>query len=96
MAKRIMTYTQKEIDNLPDRTDWKRVDRMKDEDIDCSDIPELDEEFWKNAKFVRPTKKSVGIRLDKDILEWFKSQGKGYQTHINSVLRHYVETMHRD
>jgi uncharacterized protein (DUF4415 family) len=61
---------------------------MKDEDIDLSDIPEkLD---WSNAvvgKFYRPRKKSLTIRIDSDVLAWVKSQGKGYQTRINSYLR---------
>jgi uncharacterized protein (DUF4415 family) len=62
--------------------------RMKDQDIDFSDIPEkLD---WSKAyvgKFYRPVKKSLTIRIDADVLAWVKSQGKGYQTRINSYLR---------
>jgi uncharacterized protein (DUF4415 family) len=66
---------------------------MDDREIDYSDIPETDEEFWKNAKLVIPDQKAkISIRLDKDILEWFKAEGKGYQTKINAVLRSYVET----
>ena len=65
---------------------------MKDDDIDYTDIPELDDFFWKNAKLVLPGEKSlIPIRLDDDILQWFRSQGKGYQTKINAVLRSYVE-----
>ena len=74
------------------KTDWKRLDRMDDSEIDYSDIPETDEDFWKNAKLVVPVQKAkISIRLDKDILEWFKAEGKGYQTKINAVLRSYVE-----
>ncbi len=74
------------------KTDWERLDRMNDSEIDYSDIPETDEEFWKNAKLVIPDQKAkISIRLDKDILEWFKAEGKGYQTKINAVLRSYVE-----
>jgi uncharacterized protein (DUF4415 family) len=66
----------------------RALSRMKDEDIDLSDIPEkLD---WSNAvvgKFYRPVKKSLTIRIDADVLAWVKSQGKGYQTRINSYLR---------
>jgi uncharacterized protein (DUF4415 family) len=69
-----------EIQNIPDDT------------IDTSDIPELDEHFWETAKMVTPaTKKAVSIRLDSDILDWFKGQGKGYQSMINNVLRTYVD-----
>ena len=74
------------------KTDWERLDAMKDEDIDLSDIPELDDEFFENAELRLPEKKSVTIRLDADVLEWFKKQGKGYQTRINKLLRAYMET----
>lgn len=70
----------------------KELENIPDEAIDTSDIPELDDRFWENAKMVEPiTKQSISIRLDSDVLEWFKSQGKGYQTFINNVLRTYVE-----
>ena len=59
------------------KTDWDRLDKMKDEDIDYSDIPELDDAFFKNAEVRMPSKKSVTIRLDSDVLIWFKEQGKG-------------------
>ena len=69
----------------------KKLEEIEDEDIDFSDIPELDESFWENAVIEYPEKKkSVTIRLDTDVLEWFQSRGKGYQTRINSVLRSYV------
>lgn len=65
---------------------------IPDEEIDTSDIPELDNQFWENATIVKPpTKQAISIRLDQDTLEWFKSQGKGYQSLINAVLRSYVE-----
>lgn len=74
------------------RTDWERIDAMKDEDIDTSDIPELDEKFWANAKVRMPQNKtSITIRLDAEVLMWFKAQGEGYQTRINAVLRSYME-----
>jgi len=62
--------------------------RLKDEDIDLSDIPEITD--WSKAvvgKFYRPIKKSLTIRVDADVLAWLKSQGKGYQTRINALLR---------
>jgi uncharacterized protein (DUF4415 family) len=65
---------------------------MTDEQIDTSDIPPLDEAFFANAELRMPqAKPSITIRLDPDVLEWFKDQGKGYQTRINAVLRKYVE-----
>ena len=79
-----------------DRTDWKRLDAMKDEAIDTSDIAALDADFFRNAQVVvPPEKKHVSIRLDADVLEWMKSRGKGYQTRINAVLRAYYEA-HRE
>jgi uncharacterized protein (DUF4415 family) len=65
---------------------------MRDEDIDTSDIPELDETFFKNAVLRLPQPKaSVCLRLDRDVLDWFKAQGKGYQTRMNAVLKAYKE-----
>ncbi len=65
---------------------------MKDKDIDFSDIPELDANFWKDAKLIRTkTKKAISLRLDQDVLNYFKSQGKGYQSLINDVLKTYVQ-----
>ncbi|GBF82668.1 BrnA antitoxin family protein [Aphanothece sacrum] len=70
----------------------KEIENIPDSAIDTSDIPELDEHFWANAKMVKPTaKKAISIRIDEDILDWFKNQGKNYQTMINTVLRSYVE-----
>lgn len=73
------------------KTDLKRLVRMSDEDIDTSDIPELDEDFFRRAELRVPRKQPVTIRLDADVLEWFKSQGQGYQTRINKLLRSYME-----
>ncbi len=69
----------------------KELQNIPDSAIDTSDIPELDDKFWENAKMVKPiAKKAISIRIDDDVLDWFKSQGKGYQSLINSVLRSYV------
>jgi uncharacterized protein (DUF4415 family) len=68
----------------------KTLKAMPDSEIDLSDIPELDETFWKNAvrnPFYRPTKTSTTVRLDSDVLAWLRSQGKGYQSRINAILR---------
>jgi len=70
----------------------KRLRNLKDEEIDYSDLPELDEAFFQKAVIVLPQPKaSVSIRLDQEVLDWFKSQGKGYQTRINALLRAYME-----
>jgi uncharacterized protein (DUF4415 family) len=75
----------------------KKLNSVKDKDINYSDIPELDEEFWKNAVIEYPEKKKpITLRLDAKVLEWFKSTGKGYQTRINAILRSYYEAHKRD
>ena len=67
------------------------VNAVKDEDIDFSDIPELDESFWANAKLVEPDRtEQVTLRIERSVLNHFKSSGKGYQTRINQVLESYV------
>ena len=76
----------------PSRTDWDRVIQMKDEEIDYSDIPPLRDDFFKEAHVRWPgNKKQVTLRIDPDVIEFFKKQGKGYQSMINAVLRKYVE-----
>lgn len=77
------------------RSDWSRIDAMTDDQIDYSDIPPLDDNFWKKAKLIVPKPKvKVTLRLDSEIFEWFKSKGKGYQTKINSVLKSYIHACH--
>jgi uncharacterized protein (DUF4415 family) len=72
-----------------------------EEDVDTSDIPELTEEFWRGARagrFYRPVKQQLTLRLDADVVDWFRrhaKDGKGYQTDINRVLRAYVEAKDR-
>ena len=75
-------------------TDWTRIDAMKDIDIDTSDIPEMGPEFFKNAILWAGPKKQITIRLDPDILAFFRKR-KRYQTTINAVLRRYVEVQKR-
>ncbi len=72
------------------QAELKALAAMPDEMIDYSDIPPLDDAFWKNAvqnPFYKPTKASTTVRVDSDVLAWLKSQGKGYQTRINAILR---------
>lgn len=73
-------------------TDWKRLSKLDDQDIDTTDIPELDDAFFENAELKLPPKQPVTLRLDSDVLVWFKSQGAGYQTRINKLLRVYMES----
>lgn len=78
------------------RTDWKKLATQSDAEIDTSDVPELDKDFFRHAKVRMPeAKQMVSLRLDSDVLDWFRRQGKGYQTKINAVLRAYVEAHKR-
>lgn len=68
--------------------------QLTDDDIDFSDIPELDDEFWKNAVLVPPRATTpVTLRVKDSVLEAFKADGKGYQTRMNAVLEAYVRAM---
>ncbi len=72
------------------RAELESLSTMPDELIDYSDIPPLPDEFWKNAAcspMHRPVKQQITVRIDKDVIAWFKMQGRGYQTRINKILR---------
>ena len=72
------------------RARLKALAERPESEIDYSDIPPLTEKFWQNAvrnPFLRPRKASTTVRLDADVLAWFKAQGKGYQPRMNAVLR---------
>jgi uncharacterized protein (DUF4415 family) len=75
------------------KSDLTRIDRMRDRDINYSDIPPLDRAFLKKATVSwPPEKKQLTIRIDADVLRWLRSQGKGYQTRINRILRVAMES----
>jgi len=64
---------------------------MKDSEIDYTDIPPLEKDFFKKAVLWPGTKKQITLRLDPDVVDFFKKKGRGYQSMINAVLRKYVE-----
>ena len=74
------------------RTNWARIDALKNGEIDVSDIPEQGKAFFKRVilRFPEP-KITVAILLDRQVLNWFKAKGPGYQTRINALLRAYME-----
>jgi uncharacterized protein (DUF4415 family) len=77
-------------------TDWERVDRTRDEDIDLSDLPEIPPEAFAKAlvrKGLKPIgrKSQITLRIDADVLEWFRAKGVGYQSQMNAVLKAYKE-----
>jgi uncharacterized protein (DUF4415 family) len=78
------------------KTDWKRLDALRDEELDFSEIPEITPEMFARAVVreglrPKPTKAQVTLRIDRDVLEWFRGLGDGYQTRINALLRAYME-----
>ncbi|MCY3558081.1 MAG: BrnA antitoxin family protein [Chloroflexi bacterium] len=87
----------KDLDDLPTRVQQEllALDKLADEDIDLSDIPEVTD--WSGAergKFYRPVKQQITLRIDADVIAWFKAQapkGRGYQTNINQALRDHVQ-----
>jgi uncharacterized protein (DUF4415 family) len=59
-------------------------------EIDFSDVPATTEHDWRGAqrgKFYRPVKRQLTVRIDADVIEWLKSQGRGYQSRLNEILR---------
>ena len=77
------------------KTDWPKVKAMKDRDIDFSDTPDLDDNFFAEATLWPGKKKQITIRLDPDVVDFFKTKGRGYQSSINAALRRYMETQQR-
>ena len=77
------------------QTDFPRLDAMRDRDINLSDAPEITPAMFAKAIVRRGltprTKRQLTLRLDSDVLDWFKKQGTGYQTRINALLRAYME-----
>jgi uncharacterized protein (DUF4415 family) len=88
--------TRKWDDRRKGKTDWARLDALTDEDIanavaNDPDAAPIDID-WSDAVLVIPTrKKAISIRVDEDVLDFFKKQGDGYQRRINAVLRSYMQ-----
>jgi uncharacterized protein (DUF4415 family) len=95
-GRHITSASISEARRLKDATDYKRLDSMTDDDITKAvasdpDAPPLDV-GWTQARLVIPPGKDVvTLRLDRDVLDWFRAHGKGYQTRINQVLRAFYE-----
>lgn len=94
MSKKLVRYDV-DLAHLPPLTEQQKAELAvlsgrEAGKIDYSDIPPLTEDFWKHAvrgQFYKPTKTSTTVRIDTDVLAWLKSQGKGYQSRINAILR---------
>lgn len=77
-------------------TDWKRLRELRDDQVDTSDVPTITPAAFARAvvrKGLKPvkTKTQITLRIDEDVLDWFRRQGSGYQTRINALLRAYVD-----
>jgi len=95
-----VNYTLEEINAMrhrgEDLSDWKRVKAMTEEELEASiaaDPDDIHEELdWSKAfKGLPPFKKDIHIRIDSDVLDWFKQSGRGYQTRMNNVLRAFFD-----
>ena len=94
--KKELIVTRKWADRRKGKTDWTRFDALTDEDFakavasDPDTVPsEVD---WSDALLVLPAKKkAISIRIDEDVLDFFKREGEGYQRRINTVLRSYMQ-----
>jgi uncharacterized protein (DUF4415 family) len=74
----------------------EHLDAMPEEQIDYTEIPPLDDEFFRTAELLMPRpKRAISLRLDADLLDWLRAQGPGYQSRINAVLRAYMEAKTR-
>jgi uncharacterized protein (DUF4415 family) len=75
------------------KTDWEGLSQMSDEEIDYSDIPPLTERFFREAKLWQSRPKvTVTVKVDADVLEWFKSESDNWEARLQAALRLYVET----
>ena len=74
------------------QTDWERLRREQEAGLEPDVDPDEGEFDWSQARVVMPpAKQAISVRIDRDVLEFFRSQGRGYQTRINAVLRSYME-----
>ncbi len=106
-SERIVSYTAEELRQKRARgesqTDWARFDAMTEEELEAAIASDPDEaglhpdlKNWDNVMVGFPEpKRQMTVRLDGDVIEWFKATGKGYQTRMNAVLRSYVEAQKR-
>jgi len=82
------------------KTNWARLDALTDQEIEAQAIadyeesgyPDFDGPSWAGLPpGIGVPKKQLTVRIDQDVIDWYKAQGKSYQTRMNAVLRHYME-----
>jgi uncharacterized protein (DUF4415 family) len=97
-------YTVEEIDDIlahgESRTDWEAVKGMTEQELEASIAADLDDvhepiDWTRAVRGMPPRKHDIHIRLDEDVLDWFRQAGRGYQTRINNVLRAFMESRKR-
>ena len=97
MKEKNITIVSRGAPRRKGKTDWKRVDALTDEEIDASVANDPDWQEFKNLDWskavliIPPKKKAISIRVDEDVLDYFRHEGAGYQRRMNAVLRSYVE-----
>ena len=97
MKEKNITIVSRDAPRRRGKTDWKRLDALTDEEIEASiandpDWQEFKDLDWSKAVLViPPKKKAISIRVDEDVLHYFKHAGAGYQRRINAVLRSYMQ-----
>jgi uncharacterized protein (DUF4415 family) len=94
MKKKMVRYTMESLPTLTStqRANLKALSARPQSEIDSSDVPVLTDAEWAKTKrerghLYRPIKQIVTARLDRDVLEWLKSHGRGYQSRMNAILR---------
>ena len=95
----MVRYKQGELPALTQerKAELKALADMPDSEVDYSDIAPLTPEFWKNAvpnPFYKPIKTHASVRIDSDVMAWLKSEGTGYQTRMNAILREAMVRAH--
>lgn len=101
-ARHIVRRTGNKRKSAEPRTDWTRLRAMTDRDIgkavkaDPEAAPILDREWFRTAELVLPERKvAISLGMDRDVVEWFKAQGKRYQSQMNAVLKAYAQAHRR-
>ncbi len=92
MKTKMVSHTSETLPPLTDaqRAHLAQLAALPDGSIDSSDVPELTDDAWSagaRGRFYRPLKQQITARVDADVLDWLKSQGKGYQGRLNAILR---------
>lgn len=97
----ILEHEDGRLERVKNQTDWARVDVMTDDEIEAAARSDPDWEGlldidWTQVEISRPARKQpISIRLDEDVLNFFKHEGAGYQKRINAVLRSYMSAAKR-